>query len=420
MTVAPEELRPAGTPAPQLVPRRRISIWVWLVAGFALLSLVRVLTGANEVDSAGTLREAVNASVPIAMAALAGLWSERAGVVNIGLEGMMILGTIGAGYFGFWYGPWAGIVGAMIFGAIGAALHALATVIFGVDHIVSGVAINIIAIGAAAFLASTWFSGLKGGGPTQSPPLDAPLSITVPGLSDAMNTLQGKHWFVISDLASVLGALTTELSIITLLAVVLIVGSAWILWRTAFGLRLRSCGESPTAAETLGINVYRYKFLAVLTSGAIAGMGGAFIVLVSSGLYQNGQTGGRGYIGLAAMIFGNWRPAGLVLGSVLFGYTDALQLRAGGEAVHALLIIVTIILLGVAVLQFRRGLRVAAITSFVIAVAFGVWFFTTDAVPADFTRMTPYVTTILVLGLAAQRLRMPAADGVRYRRGQAG
>ncbi|HEY0693485.1 MAG TPA: ABC transporter permease [Kribbella sp.] len=420
MTLAPEELRPAGTSTPQLAPRRRISIWVWVLAGFALLSLVRVLTGANEVDSAGTLREAVNASVPIALAALAGLWSERAGVVNIGLEGMMILGTIGAGYFGYWYGPWAGIVGAMIFGAIGAALHALATVTFGVDHIVSGVAINIIALGAASFLADTFFSGLKGGGPTQSPPLDAPLAITVPGLSDAMNTLQGKHWFVISDLASVVGAVTTELSIVTLLAVALIVGSAWLLWRTAFGLRLRSCGESPIAAETLGINVYRYKFLAVLTSGAIAGIGGAFIVLVSSGLYQNGQTGGRGYIGLAAMIFGNWRPAGLVMGSVLFGYTDALQLRAGGEAVHALLIIVTIILLGVAVLQFRRRLRAAAITSFVIAVGFAVWFFTTDAVPADFTRMTPYVTTILVLGLAAQRLRMPAADGVRYRRGQAG
>jgi simple sugar transport system permease protein len=420
MTLAPEELRPAGTSAPQLAPRRRISIWVWVLAGFALLSLVRVLTGANEVDSAGTLREAVNASVPIALAALAGLWSERAGVVNIGLEGMMILGTIGAGYFGYWYGPWAGIVGAMIFGAIGAALHALATVTFGVDHIVSGVAINIIALGAASFLADTFFSGLKGGGPTQSPPLDAPLAITVPGLSDAMNTLQGKHWFVISDLASVVGAVTTELSIVTLLAVALIVGSAWLLWRTAFGLRLRSCGESPIAAETLGINVYRYKFLAVLTSGAIAGIGGAFIVLVSSGLYQNGQTGGRGYIGLAAMIFGNWRPAGLVMGSVLFGYTDALQLRAGGEAVHALLIIVTIILLGVAVMQFRRRLRAAATTSFVIAVGFAVWFFTTDAVPADFTRMTPYVTTILVLGLAAQRLRMPAADGVRYRRGQAG
>ncbi|WP_405055905.1 ABC transporter permease [Kribbella sp. NBC_01505] len=420
MTMAPEELRSAGTPSGAQAPRRRIGLWVWVLAGFVLLSLVRVLTGAHEVDSAGTLRETVNAAVPIALAALAGLWSERAGVVNIGLEGMMILGTIGAGYFGFWYGPWAGVIGAMVFGMIGAALHALATVTFGVDHIVSGVAINIIAIGAASFLAETWFSNLKGAGPTQSPPLDAPLTITIPGLSDAMTTLQDKHWLLISDAASVIAAVTTSVSTLTVLAVLLVVGSALLLWRTAFGLRLRSCGESPTAAETLGINVYRYKFMAVLVSGGIAGIAGAFLVLVSSGLYQNGQTGGRGYIGLAAMIFGNWRPVGLVVGSVLFGYTDALQLRAGGEAVHALLIIVTVILLGVAVLQFRRGLRIAATTSLVIAIGFAVWFFTTDAVPADFTRMTPYVTTILVLGLAAQRLRMPAADGARYRRGQAG
>ncbi|MFG1627274.1 ABC transporter permease [Kribbella sp. NPDC049227] len=420
MTMAPEELRPAGAPYAGMVPRRRIGIYVWVLVGLVLISAVRVLTGANEVDSAGTMRETVNASVPIALAALAGLWSERAGVVNIGLEGMMILGTIGAGYFGFWYGPWAGIVGAMVFGMIGAALHALATVYFGVDHIVSGVAINIIALGTAAFLADTWFSGLRGGGPTQSPPLDAPLSITIPGISDAMTTLQGKHWFVISDLASLVAAVTTELSSMTVLAVILIVGSALLLWRTGFGLRLRSCGESPVAAESLGVNVYRYKVIAVLTSGAIAGAGGAFIALVSSGIYQNGQTGGRGYIGLAAMIFGNWRPGGLVVGSVLFGYTDALQLRAGGEAVHALLILVAIILLGVAILQFRRGLKIAAATSLVIAVGFAVWFFTTDTVPADFTRMTPYVTTLLVLGLAAQRLRMPAADGLRYRRGQAG
>ncbi len=420
MTMAPEELRPAGAPSDAFVRRRQISVWIWLLVGLALLSAVRVLTGAHEVDSAGTMREAVNASVPIALAALAGLWSERAGVVNIGLEGMMILGTIGAGYFGFWYGPWAGIVGGMIFGMIGAALHALATVTFGVDHIVSGVAINIIALGTAAFLADTWFSGLRGGGPTQSPPLDAPLAFTIPGISDAMITLQEKHWFIVSDLASLVAAVTTELSTMTLLAIVLIVGSALLLWRTAFGLRLRSCGESPVAAETLGVNVYRYKFIAVLTSGAIAGAGGAFIALVSSGIYQNGQTGGRGYIGLAAMIFGNWRPGGLVMGSVLFGYTDALQLRAGGEAVRALLIIVTIILLGVAVLQFRRGLKLAAATSLVIAIAFAIWFFTTNAVPADFTRMTPYVTTLLVLGLASQRLRMPAADGLRYRRGQAG
>ncbi len=233
----------------------------------------------------------------------------------------------------------------MVFGAIGGALHALATVIFGVDHIVSGVAINIMAVGVAAFLADLWFSGLQGGGPTQSPPVDGPASLNLPAVSDWADGVEDKHWFVVSDLASVLGALTRDLSSLTVLAVLMIVGTYFILWRTAFGLRLRSCGESPSAAETLGVNVYRYKIIAVLISGAIAGLAGGFIVLVGAGLYQNGITNGRGFIGLAAMIFGNWRPGGLLLGSLLFGYTDALQLRAGGGAVHALLIVIAIVLL---------------------------------------------------------------------------
>ena len=112
------------------------------------------------------------------------------------------------------------------------------------------------------------------------------------------------------------------------------------LWRTAFGLRLRSCGENPVAAESLGVNVYQYKYIAVIISGALAGLGGAFLAIVAAGIYREGQTGGRGFIGLAAMIFGNWRPGGLAAGAGLFGYTDALQLRSGAEAVHALLLLV--------------------------------------------------------------------------------
>ena len=419
MTVADDALTPERA-APTRRPGNQVPVWAWVISAFVLVSFARVVTGSNELDSAGTLREAITAFIPIMLAGLAGLWSERAGVVNIGLEGMMILGTIGAGYFGTFYGPWQGVVAAMAFGAIGGALHALATVIFGVDHIVSGVAINLMTVGVAAFLADLWFSGLQGGGPTQSPPVDGPAALDLPGVADWAKTVEDRHWFFISDLASVLGALTRNLSSLTVLVVLLFIGTYFVLWRTGFGLRLRSCGESPGAAETLGVNVYRYKIIAVLISGALAGLAGGFIVLVGAGLYQNGITNGRGFIGLAAMIFGNWRPGGLLLGSVLFGYTDALQLRAGGGAVHALLIVVAIVLLVYGIYQLRRGARVAGIVTIVAAVLAAIWFFTTDEVPADFTRMTPYVATLFVLAFSAQRLRMPAADGMRYRRGEAG
>ncbi len=419
MTVASEGLVPEVV-VPTEKRARRVPVWAWLLAAFVLISFARVVTGSNEVDSSGTLREAIIAFIPIMLAGLGGLWCERAGVVNIGLEGMMILGTIGAGYFGYYYGPWQGLFAAILFGAAGGALHALATVFFNVDHIVSGVAINIMAAGIAAFLADTWFSELQGGGPTQSPPIDAPFSVNLEGVADWAKEIEDKHWFVISDAASVLGALTRDLSSLTILAMLLVLATYFVLWRTAFGLRLRSCGESPQAAETLGVNVYRYKTIAVLASGAFAGMAGGFIVMVSAGLYQNGVTNGRGYIGLAAMIFGNWRPGGLVLGSALFGYTDALQLRAGGGAVHALLIVIAVVLLGYGIYQLRKGSRRAGIVTIVAAVLFAIWFFTTDEVPADFTRMTPYVATLFVLAFAAQRLRMPAADGMGYRRGEAG
>ncbi|MGH3370496.1 MAG: ABC transporter permease, partial [Nocardioidaceae bacterium] len=311
MTIASDVFSSTSpTPEPSEGRGRRVPVWAWLVGAFVVISAVRVLTGRHELDSSGTLNEAVMAAIPIALAALAGLWSERAGVVNIGLEGMMILGAIGAGYFGYWYGPWVGVLAAVAFGALGGLLHGVATVTFGVDHIVSGVAINIMALGVASFLAETWFSNLSGGGPTQSPPLDPPTEIRLTGIADWARSIESEHWFLLSDLASVLGALTRNLSVLTLIAVALIVATSFVLWRTPFGLRLRSCGESPTAAETLGVNVYRYKFIAVTISGAIAGLAGGFIVLAWAGLYQNGITGGRGYIGLAAMIFGNWRPSG--------------------------------------------------------------------------------------------------------------
>ncbi|MBC7594597.1 MAG: ABC transporter permease [Kineosporiaceae bacterium] len=419
MSVATAALR--QTPA----PRRRIRLsWANVLIGFAiglfLLSALRITTGANDLSSSGTLRATLVAAIPIGLAGLGGLWAERAGVVNIGLEGMMILGTFGAGYFGYFYGPWQGVVGAIAFGAAGGLLHAIATVTFGVDHIVSGVAINIIALGAVQYLAVLAFSGIPGGGQTQSPRVDDLPSITIPALSGPLGDLEGKHWFFISDAASLARALVTNLSVLTLICLALFFLTYWVLWRTSFGLRLRSCGENPAAAESLGVNVIRYKFTAVLISGGFAGLGGGFLALVAANSFRDGQTGGRGYIGLAAMIFGNWRPFGLLAGSGLFGYTDTLRLRGGGDSIHGLLLLIAVGLVLLAVWQFRRANRIAALVTVMLGVIVGLWYFLTDSVPEDLTGMTPYVTTLLVLALASQRLRMPAADGKPYRKGSAG
>jgi simple sugar transport system permease protein len=392
-----------------------------LVAAFVVVvvSAVRLITGEDQIDSPGSLRAAIIATCPILMAALGGLWSERAGVVNIGLEGQMILGTWGAAYFTYYYGPWVGILGAALLGAVGGALHALATVTFGVDHIVSGVAINIIGLGASRFLAEAYFANLEGGGVKQLTGLDRPTSITVPGLSDGADALADKGWFVVSDLASVVAALTDSLNVMTILVFVLLGVSAWVLWRTAFGLRLRSCGENPQAAESLGVKVLRFKWVAVTLSGALAGIGGGYLALVASSGFVTGQTGGRGYIGLAAMIFGNWRPGGILTGALMFGYTDSLPLRSAGT-IHALLLLVAIGLAALAIWRLTRRQTTQAVVFAGLAGLFLLWFLLTDSVPREFTGMTPYIATLLVLAFAAQRLRMPRADGQVYRKGSAG
>ncbi len=422
MSVAVDAGAGATTAPPVRSGRSRtwLPVLLVLLALLVLLSALRLITGADEISSSGTIAATRAAAIPLGLAGLGGLWSERAGVVNIGLEGMMILGTFGAGYLGYFYSPWQGVLGAAIFGAAGGLVHAIATVGFGVDHIVSGVAVNIISLGAVQYLAAQSFTGVEGGGATQSPTIDDLPSITIDALSNPLGDVENNGWFVISEVAAFLRALVTNLSVLTLIALALFALTYVILWRTSFGLRLRSCGESPEAAESLGVNVLRYKYIAVVVSGALAGLGGGFLALVASSTFRDGQTGGRGYIGLASMIFGNWRPGGLLAGSGLFGYTDTLRLRSGGESVHALLLLVAVLLLAIAVWQWRRGEKIAAGVSLVIAAGAALWFALSDAVPGDFTGMTPYVTTLLVLALASQRLRMPAADGRPYRRGSAG
>ena len=407
---------PAAGPAPDRP--RRLAGWRRIAVGAAVLivimSAIRTVTGAGDLTSSGTIGAALGLAVPIGMAGLGGLWSERSGVVNIGLEGMMILGTFGAGWMGWQHGPWVGMLTAVLFGAVGGLVHAIATVTFGVDQIVSGVAINILGFGVAKFLATTLFVGTPGGGSTQSPQVDPIGTFSLTG--DLLKPVEKHGWFLVSDLAGILGGLTTQVSYVTVLALLLVAGTYLVLWRTPFGLRLRSCGEDPYAAESLGVNVYRYKYIAVVVSGALAGFGGGFLAIVAASIYREGQTGGRGYIGLAAMIFGNWRPGGLLAGAGLFGYTDAMQLRSE-DAVHALLLLICLGLLAMAVWLGVRRRFLTAVVALAFGALFGWWFLSSDTVPSQATFATPYVTTLLVLALASQRLRMPAADGAVYRRG---
>jgi ABC-type uncharacterized transport system permease subunit len=403
---------------------------VLVVAGaLLLLAVVRVLTGADDLTSAGTFSASLRLAVPIALVALGGVYCERAGIVNIGLEGMMILGTWFGAYGAIQWGPWWGVVLGIAGGALGGALHALATVTFNVDHVVSGVAINILGGAVARYLSVIAYTGegaIPGGGVTQSPKItghigrvDLPFLAGGLGTPDILGRVARWRWFLVSDLAAVLRALTGDLSLLTVLTFVLVILSVFVLWHTAFGLRLRSAGEHPVAAESVGVDVYRMKYVGVVLSGAFAGLGGAFLVLEQGSIYHEGQTGGRGFIGLASVSFGNWRPVGAASGALLFGFADALQLR-NAEAVHALLLFVAIAAgLGSLYGIYRRRVVQTAVLA-LVAAGFALWFATSDTVPSQFVNATPYLATLLVLTFATQRLRPPAADGLPYRKGQSG
>lgn len=390
------------------------------------LSTIKVIADAPDLTSIGTASSALLLSVPIAMAALGGLFSERSGVVNIGLEGMMIMGAWGGGFIGSKHGPWAGLIAGIVMGALGALLHAIATVGFGVDHVVSGVAINIIAAGLARYLSTILYKNGTWVGPSQSPVID---SISVNGLPilsgghyfgwnspDLFGAIASKNWFLISDIFAILRGLTGDVSYVTAIAVALVPLSYWFLWHTAFGLRLRSAGEAPTAAESLGVNVYLMKYAGVLMSGAFAGFGGSYLAIIASNHYQENQTGGRGYIGLAALIFGNWRPGGLMTGAGLFGFADALQLR-DATAIHALLMLLALVMFVMTINNLRKKKFISSAIGLIVALAATWLYLNVTELPGQFVTMTPYIVTLLVLGLGTQRLRMPAADGAPYRRG---
>lgn len=212
---------------------------------------------------------------------------------------------------------------------IGGLIHAVATVRFNVDQIISGVVLNLFAFFGVRYLSDLVFVGEPGGGVSQSPPQTSAIPrFNLPLLSggevfgwkspNVLLWFEERGWFFVGDLAGLLYGLTHNLSWGTVIGVASVPASAWILWRTRFGLRMRSSGESPVAAETLGVNVIRLRYYGLLVSGGLAGYAGGILAIVASSYYRQGQTAGRGYIGLATMIFGNWRPLGVIGGASLF------------------------------------------------------------------------------------------------------
>ncbi len=410
---------------------------------FLVLSFVRAFAeGGDDLTSSKTIGSTLRFTIPILLAGLAGLWAERVGVVNIGIEGMMIFGTWFGGVGAWKFGPWWGLVLAIIGGMLGGLIHAAATVTFNVNHIISGVAINLFAFYGMRYMSELLWSGPdapQGAGISQSPQQNSPPArFDFPFLSggkigswkspDVLGWLEcggsrssvpkcDEGWPVIGDMAGVLRGFTFNVHLITLLALLMVPLTTFVLWRTKFGLRVRSSGEAPAAAESLGVRVTSLRYSALLISGGFAGFGGGYLAIVASSYYRQGQTANKGFIGLATMIAGNWRPTGVLASGFLFGYPEALN-RVGREALPQLFIFGAIVCAGwFGFALFRRRWVVSGV-ALGLGVLLFVWWLRIDEIPESLTGGLPYMLTLIVLATASQKLRPPAYAGQPYRSGE--
>ena len=396
---------------------------------FLLLSLARVLSDGGDLTSSQTMGTTLRVTCPILLAGLAGLWAERAGIVNIGIEGMMIFGTWFGGWGAWKYGPWVGLLLAIIAGSAGGLIHAFAVVQFNVNHVISGVAMNLFAFDAMRYMSELVYTAkIQGAGISQSPQQKWPIPrVNLPFLAggdlfgwktpDSLGWLERHKWFAISDLAGILRGIAFNVSLASLLVLTLVPISAWVLWRTRFGLRLRSSGEAPAAAESLGVKVTPLRYAAMAISGGFAGLGGGFLAIVSSSYYRQGQTANRGFIGLATNIAGNWRPVGVLASAALFGFAEALQL-VGADSLPKLFLFLTFACgLGLLVSLLRR--KMVPMINAVVAGGLFLWIYlAVNEVPEPLTKAAPYLMTLIVLTTASQRLRPPAFAGIPYRSGE--
>ncbi len=293
---------------------------------------------------------AIRLSTPLIFAALGGLYSERSGIINIALEGLMLAGAFTAAAVTATTGSaLVGVSAGILAGVALAAVHAVATIRFRADQVVSGTAINILMLGLPQLLSGAFF--LSSGSTPQIP---------------------REH--LIPTLNTFFGTRALDISVVSILAFVLVPLTWYVLYKTPFGLRLRAVGENPEAADAAGVNVVKLRFIAVLISGALAALGGAYLSVGQSSLFTRNMTAGRGFIALAALIFGKWKPLPTLLACLLFGFTEAASISL-------------------------QGLKNAA---------------GEELLPTQFIQIIPYVLTIVILAGFIGHSRAPKALGQPY------
>jgi len=323
--------------------------WSAILLGIGLLLAVSAFlvwaTDGKSFSLTGMLQSTLIRAVPIALGALAGVLCERVAVVNIAIEGMLLAGAFTGAVIGSVAGGTVGLIAAVLVGGLFGLLLAVLVVTYRVDQIVAGVAINLLVLGLTSYAASqvlTQYTELN----------NAPIfrSLDIPFLSDL----------------PVIGPILFRHNLFVYGALIIVAAATYYLFHTRMGLRARAVGEHPEAADSLGIDVYRLRYINVTIGGMIAGFGGAWFTLGSVGRFDDNMTGGRGFIGLAAMIFGRWHPVGALLAALVFGFADSLQQK-------------------LAILQ--------------------------TPIPSEFLAMAPYIATIVLVAGLIGRARPPAADG---------
>ncbi|MGH2428390.1 MAG: ABC transporter permease [Candidatus Limnocylindria bacterium] len=331
---------------------RGLGGWGAMAAALAVFAFVfGFLTWAGaggSMNLTGIFESTLQRAVPITFGALSGVLCERAGVVNVAIEGMLLTGAFVAAVVGSIAGSWIGLVAAIAAGGLIAALLAVLAIRYRVDQIVAGILINILALGLTSYLSAGLLTEVRElNSPERFGPVEIPFLSTLP----------------------IVGPVLFRNSIFVYFMFAAIIVLHVMLFKTRYGLRVRAVGEHPKAADTVGIDVHFIRYRNVILGGMLAGLGGAFFTIGSTGQFEQEMTAGRGFIGLAAMIFGGWNPIGAFGAGLVFGFADALQNR-------------------LSILNI--------------------------AVPSQLMAMVPYVVTIIVVAGLVGRVRAPAADGRPY------